>query len=185
MSTLLVVALLGTQLTPTFLPPVFSMVAWLFTTTQFPKSRKCFTYQTIVSDASSGIHNLTTFWQLAASIMSCEFTISSLVELRSWLSTQTECDLFNGTLSFLGFLFQPVMILSSSYGTSEIGRWYFALKSLPSQWLLSHLIHLALSPTSRVTSMRASFSGLWMAYQTSRLLNWNSYLIVPKLSASA
>ena len=170
-STLLVVALLGTQSTPIFLLPVFSMAVWLFTTTQFPKSRKCFTYQTIVSVASSGIHNLTTFWQLAASIMSCEFTISSLVELRSWLSTQTECDLFNGTPSFLGFLFRLAMILGSSYGTFEIDRWFFALKSPPLQWLLSHVILLDLSPTFLVTSMRASSSGLCMAYLILRLPN--------------
>ena len=170
-STLLAVALLGTQLIPTFLLPVFSMAVWLFTTTQFPKSRKCFTYQTIVSVASSGIHSLTTFWQLAASIMSCEFTILSSVELRSWLFIQTECDLFNGTLSFLGFLFRLAMILGSSYGTFEIDRWFFALKSPLLQWLLSHVILLDLSPTFRATSMRASFSGLCMAYLILRLPN--------------
>ena len=161
------------------------MEAWLSTTTPFLKSRKYFTYQTIALAASNGIHSLTISWLLAVSIASCEYTISNSVELKSWLSIQTECDLFNGTLSFLGFLFRRVMILSNSYGTFEIGRWYFAPKSLPLQWLLSHLIHLALSPTSRVTSMQASFSGLWMAYQTSRLLNWNSYWTVLKLSASA
>ena len=161
------------------------MAVWLSMTTPFPKSKKCSIYQTIVLVAYSGTHSLTTSWLPVASILSCEFTISSSVERRSWPSTRTESDPFNGTPSFLGFLFQLAMIRSSLYGTSEIDRWFFALKSLLLPWLLSHLTPLALSPTSRATSMRASFNGPCMAYRISRLPSWSSYWIAQWLSASA